>query len=132
MSPPRRSGTQKLAKRSFELSVAVPQVVAARLNRMAAAGFNPSVRDQREFALMGAEKFQAFCQSWSAMWLRSLQMQQAWWLTWATLPQARRGGSTMARRGANLAGHAMTQVLAAGLAPVHAKAVANARRLRGR
>jgi hypothetical protein len=38
----------------------------------------------------------------------------------------------MALRGANLAGHAMTQVLAAGLAPVHAKAVANARRLRGR
>jgi hypothetical protein len=100
MKSPRRTSAQRLATQAMELTLATPQVMAHRLTRMAMAGPLPSARDQREFNLMGQEKVQAFQQSWAAMWMQAL----------ATPMQP-------------------AKVLAAGMAPVHTKAVANARRL---
>jgi hypothetical protein len=100
MKSPRRTAVQRLATQAMELSLATPQVMAHRLTRMAMAGPVPSARDQREFSLMGQEKVQAFQQSWVAMWMQALI---------TPLQPAK--------------------VLAAGMAPVHTKALANARRL---
>jgi hypothetical protein len=104
----------------MELGIAAPQVVAARLTRMALAGPQPSARDQREFKGMVAEKQQAFTQSWLAMWAETARQQQQLWLA------AWRGPQALARQ----LDRSPQAVLAEGLAPVHRKATANARRLR--
>lgn len=113
-----------------ELAWAAPQVVAHRVSRMAAAGAQPSARDRREFERMVAEKGAAFVESWQAMAFAGLRAQQqlaASWLSALTVapfsPRAasRRTGSALQR--------SMLDIATSGLAPVHRKAVANARRL---
>lgn len=78
---------------------------------------------------MSAEKVRAFWQSWAAMTTTAWQMQQQLWSStgsaaWAWPPAP--------HRTAALPPDAALRVLAAGLKPVHARAVANARRLGGR
>lgn len=116
------SGTTHLVKLT-ELAVAAPQVVAHRLTRMALAGASPSERDRREFTGMVMEKQVAFMQSWMAMWVEGLRWQQAMalsWLTGASVQQHLQGAT-----------RAATRIASGGLAPVHRKAVANAKRLAG-
>ncbi len=128
--PNRRRRPASLALQSAELAIAVPQVVAHRLSRMAQAGQSPSVRDQREFQRMFSEKGSAFAESWLAMGWQMLRAQQSlmmsfwqsmWWPTLWGRPTARSLGSQMQRAGWSIAGH--------GMAPVHRTAVANAKRL---
>lgn len=110
----RRTST-RLSRQAAELAVAVPQVVAHRLTRMALTGPLPSARDRREFHGMAQEKVHAFWQSWFGMgWAMAQAMQQAWlaMLQGARVPLL----DTQA-------------ILSHGLAPVHRKATANARRL---
>lgn len=112
---PRRRSSTRLARQGAELAFAVPQVITHRLTRMALSGPVPSARDRREFYAMGQEKVHAFWQSWFAMGWATLQaMQQAWiaMLQGARVPLLDAQG-----------------ILAHGLAPVHRKARANARRL---
>ena len=112
----KRRKSSHLSRQATELAIAVPQVVTHRLARMALAGPWPNARDQREFFTMGQEKVHAFWQSWFAMgWAMVEAAQQAWI---ATL------------QGARVPLVDMHHVLARGLAPVHRKATANARRLR--
>lgn len=113
----RRTPSQRLAAQAVELSLAAPQVVAQRVARMARGGAAPSTADRREFARMGSEKVAAFWQSWFAMGM--VAWQQSWRL-WS--------GAAGFGRLPDAAG----RVLVAGLAPVHGRAVANARRLRRR
>jgi len=128
----RRNPSQRLAAQSVELAWAAPQVVAHRLSRMATAGTNPSALDRREFARMGHEKVLAFYQSGMALWAQMWRLQMQWsqsllTMGWATALGARpRGLSSRA------AGDAAARLLAAGLAPLHVTAVANARRLNAR
>ena len=75
----------KLARKSGELMQAAPQVVAVRVGRMLTAGPQPSARDRREFQRMGAEKVEAFAQSWQAMAVQALAAQQQWAL-WCARP----------------------------------------------
>lgn len=110
-----RKSTTRLARQATELAVAVPQVVAHRLTRMALAGANPSARDRREFHGMGAEKLTAFWQSWFAMGWAMLEASQ---LAWVALLQGSRVPAIDVHR-----------ILARGLAPVHRRATSNARRL---
>jgi hypothetical protein len=98
-------------------------VVAHRVGRMAAAGHTPSARDSKEFALMGTEKVAAFYESWAAMGWAALQAQQRLWLGMMLAPW---GGGRPSNQA--LAGHAL-HILGQGLAPVHRRATANARRL---
>lgn len=114
----------------MELSVAAPQVVAQRVGRMLAAGPRPSRADRNEFMRMGTEKALAFFQSWASIWQQAgaaqLRALQYFWLHW---PTGRGLSATSARRAWSRQAAAVTQVLDAGLAPVHSKAVSNARRL---
>ena len=113
--PASRRSARTLSRQATELAIAAPQVVAHRLTRMALAGPQPSDRDLRELRAMGQEKVHAFWQSWFAMGWAVLQASQKSWL--AVL------------QGARVPLIDMQQVLAKGLAPVHRKATANARRL---
>jgi hypothetical protein len=119
-----------LGRKTMETAMAAPQVVAHRMTRMATAGAHPSVRDQKEFAGMVAEKQQAFVQSWMAMAAQTLRLQQQIWASlwtvgltpWHRKPSA---SLTAARRMQSAA----VSIAEKGLAPVHRKAVSNAKRL---
>lgn len=106
----------RLSRQASELAIAVPQVVAHRLGRLALAGPWPNARDQREFHTMGQEKVHAFWQSWFAM-------------GWAMMEAAQKSWIAMLQ-GARVPLVDVHHVMARGMAPVHRKATANARRLR--
>jgi hypothetical protein len=115
MPTPRKRTTASLSRQSAELALAVPQVMAHRLTRMALAGPFPNARDRREFHGMGQEKVLAFSQSWFAMGLAMTQaMQQAW---------------LAGLQGASVPVLDTQAILAKGMVPVHKQATANARRL---
>jgi hypothetical protein len=89
---------------------------------MARAGANPSAGDLKEFSLMGTEKIKAAADSGLAV---AMRMQQAYlqmftraWQPWLGSFNSLASASS---QGARLAG--------AALAPIHAAATANARRL---
>jgi hypothetical protein len=107
--------SQTLARQASELAFAVPQVMAHRLTRMALAGGKPNARDRREFHGMGQEKVLAFWQSWFAMSAATVEATQKAWLAMAM--------------GAQVPMVDAQAIFAKGLAPVHRKATANARRL---
>jgi hypothetical protein len=118
-----------LAAKLAELSFAAPQVVAHRVARMAISGQTLSERDKKEFDLMVAEKKSAFAQSWSAMAVQATRANQAlalsffksFWLPTRRKPSAGAVAAQIQR--------AAVGVLSKGVAPVHRKAVANAKRL---
>ncbi|MCP1676943.1 hypothetical protein J2T57_004117 [Natronocella acetinitrilica] len=123
-------GTKRLAMQTVRLAVAVPQVVSIRMARMALSGPNPTSRDRTEFQRMGAEKLEAFGESWNAMaWqmLRAnqaltLSMMRSWWSPWF-------GGQPSLASAMQQAQGAALGVLGAGMAPVSRRARANAKRL---
>jgi hypothetical protein len=129
MSIRRNRKAADLGVQVAELLLAAPFVAAHRLSRLALAGRTPSRRDRREFALMGAEKAAAFCESWNAMLSHSLRIQQeiaaamwrSYWLTWLN-------AGTRWMPPIDLP-HIALRVMSKGMAPVHRRAVANARRL---
>lgn len=112
---PRHRPSALLSRQATELAVAVPQVIAHRLARMALAGPLPNARDRREFHGMAQEKVHAFWQSWFAM-------------GWATLEAMQKGWIAMLQ-GARVPLIDTQAILSRGMAPVHRKATANARRL---
>jgi hypothetical protein len=112
---PTRRKPPRLSRQATELAIAVPQVVAHRLARLALAGPVPSARDRREFHGMGQEKVLAFWQSWFAMGWAMLEASQ---LAWVAVLQGARVPLPDAHG-----------ILSKGLAPVHRRATANARRL---
>ncbi|MDB5897747.1 MAG: hypothetical protein JWP22_3272 [Ramlibacter sp.] len=113
---PKNTSSQRLARQATELAIAVPQVMAHRLTRMALAGTSPNARDRKEFHGMGQEKMLAFSQSWFAMgWAATEAMQKSWLAVLS---------------GARVPMMDMQAVLSEGMKPVHRKATANAKRLR--
>jgi hypothetical protein len=123
---------RKLAQQALGLSMAVPQVIAHRVGRMAAAGPNPNARDRKEFKQMGAEKMAAFYESWAAMGLAAMKSQQqmaaAMWRSAAMAPWSMAKPASLLPSGNTLARHALA-VMSQGMAPVHRRAVGNAKRL---
>lgn len=111
---------------STELALAVPQVMTHRLLRMAAAGDKPNLRDQREFDRMLTEKAAAFGDSWADMAVKSFEVNQklalSFMRSWLTHSPTDSHHIKQVQRAA-------LNVLAAGMAPVHRRATANARRL---
>lgn len=121
----RRSRKSKSpAALAAEISLAAPQVMAERLSRMAQHGLNPTARDRKEMHLMGAEKVAAFSQAWIAMASEMFRIQQRMLLGAAFMPFAWPSRATLTR--------SASSVLGKGLAPVHRKVVANAKRLKHR
>lgn len=125
-----RRKPQRLAKQTIELGLALPQVLAHRMTRLALAGLAPSLRDRREFYLMGTEKVAAFYESWNAMLAEMLQANLKlalspvfwWWSPWTDTRRLPRLGLARSKRTA-------LAILSSGIAPVHRRAVANAKRL---
>ncbi len=139
-----------LAMKTVQLATAATQVVAIRGSRLAAAGVAPHEDDQREFSRMGAEKVDAFSRAGHALatgaiplvagmagqsWRLALQLAVA-----ATRLAASRDAEQGFTRQRELADVLMRHSPAApataaarlahrALAPVHATATANARRL---
>jgi hypothetical protein len=126
----RKHKTKPLVAKAAELAFAAPQVVAHRVTRMAIAGPCLSERDRKEFQRMGTEKTAAFSESWNAMTMQALRANQALAASflrsfWSPSLRGRPSASAVA---AQL--HSATLgVLGKGMAPVHRKAVANAKRL---
>ncbi len=124
----RRSSTKKsFMAQATELSLAVPTVVAHRLQRIALAGPAPNGRDMQEFQRMGTEKVFAFYECWNEMIGQSLRVQQRLSTDFA---RAAFGGSVFsaALSPATLSKHAL-DIIGKGMSPVHSRAVANAKRL---
>ncbi|GAA4333924.1 hypothetical protein GCM10023144_25670 [Pigmentiphaga soli] len=96
---------------------------------MALAGTQLSERDRKEFNLMGMEKLGAFTAAYNAMAWASLASSQTlamqMWLAWCTPWMGNRGANRLAQQ----MQQAAVSILSKGLAPAHAKATANARRL---
>jgi len=129
--PARRRPPASLSTKTAELALAVPQVVAHRLLRMAHAGPHLSARDRKEFARMIAEKNSAFGESWNAMALQALQSHRTFAAALAlaaTPPRSTRASPAAHALAAHLQEAALA-VIGKGLAPVHRRAVANAKRL---
>src|SRR5689334_16316658 len=120
----RRTASTDPPVKAAQLAMAVPQVVAHRVARMAMAGPLPPPRGRREFHRMGAEKATAFVESWGAMAAEAARANQAlvgamaqmFWAPWL-------GGRTPARAVADQMQSAALGILDKGMAPVHRKAV---------
>lgn len=106
------TGWWRNALKLAEICWSAPQVIAHRVSRMALAGPKPSARDRREFGGMVNEKVLAFSSGGWAMWL------ELWLSGWRALWSGGSAGRTRWQR-----------VLGRGIAPVHRKVSANARRL---
>jgi hypothetical protein len=117
-----------MALQSLELAVAVPQVVAHRVGRMALAGSSPSARDRQEFSRMIAEKNVAFMQSWQAMGAQALLANQAMAASFLRSLWSLPGQASPVKAMAQWHSAALG-IAAKGLTPVHRTAVANAARL---
>jgi hypothetical protein len=110
--------------------MAVPQVVAHRVTRMALAAPKLSDRDRKEFQMMINEKHAAFAQAWGEMAMQAFRANQA--LTAAVLRSFFTPFSYKRPSAASVVAQVQSAaigVLGKGLAPVHRKAVSNARRL---
>ena len=121
---------KSLAVKSIELAMAVPQVVAHRVTRMALAGPALSDRDRKEFQMMVNEKHAAFAQAWSDMAMHAFRANQVLMASmlrsfFTPFSYKRPSGASAAAQVQNAA----IGVLGKGLAPIHRKAVSNARRL---
>ena len=125
-----RAKTSALAVQAAELALAAPQVIAHRLSRVALAGPRLSERDRKEFELMVAEKNAAFSEAWQAMATHGARANQAlaasFFKSFIGVAHGKR--PSPARSAAQLH-HAALGILGKGLAPLHRKAVANAKRL---
>jgi hypothetical protein len=130
MTARRNRKSKSIAVKSMELAMAVPQVVAHRVTRMALAGPKPSERDRMEFRMMVIEKQAAFVQAWSDMAIQAFRANQAlaaFMLRFFFTPFSYKKPS--AASVAAQVQNAAIGVLGKGLAPVHRKAVSNAKRL---
>lgn len=119
----RRNRSQTaLARKAAEVAWAAPQVITQRLTRMAVAGSSPTAADKREMHRMGAEKMAAFCESWLAMGMEAARFQQRTLMSMFTPAWLGGGRAPSAKRSA-------MAMLGQGLAPVHRRVTANAKRL---
>ncbi len=120
--------TKSVSLQSAELAMAVPQVIAHRMMRMALAGPMPSVRDCKEFQMMVNEKHTAFARAGWEMAMASFHSNHAVAASMFNLffnPFSKKSSAAV---GANIR-NATIGVFNKGLAPVHRTAVSNAKRL---
>ena len=130
MATRRRRATQSPTVKAAELALAVPQVVAHRVTRMALSGPKLSARDSKEFQRMVAEKNEAFSESWSAMARQAALANQALaGSIFKSFLSVARGKRPSAAASAAQLQRAALSILGKGVEPVHRKAVANAKRL---
>jgi hypothetical protein len=124
----RRSRASDLATQTVELGLAVPEVVAHRIGRMLLAGTAPSAREREELFRMSAEKVWAFYEAWNgimlAVWRTNLRLFLSASVSSPPWPGVSHG------RWRRTLQRTAIDILSSGVAPIHRRAVANARRLR--
>jgi hypothetical protein len=120
----------------WEISLAAPQVIAHRTGRMAKAGSSPNARDRKEFIRMGQEKAEAIGESALAIGMRLWQTQQAMVSDWVRqwVEQSSRMWA-MPWQAPKWPSHreidrTASSLMRLGMAPVHRRVTANAKRLR--
>jgi hypothetical protein len=142
-----------LALKTGEMMMASAQVIGHRTARIASAGAAPSLRDRREFALMGREKLEAATESAQAIATHMFSLnQQVGTLAFkqvmagATGMMSLAASSTVAQSGkiqarlmsdtisssthaASRLADSVARIAQHGLQPIHSRATANARRL---
>ena len=141
-----------LAAKTVEMMWASAHVIAHRTSRMAMAVHSPNARDRREFALMGQEKLEAGAKSAQAMAVHMLTMAGPWgamacrdglrsYAALVSFANSRTAGQIITRQAALAealersalgmadAATSVTRLTHRGLKPIHARAVANAKRL---
>jgi hypothetical protein len=144
-----------LATKTLETMLASAQVIGHRTGRMVSAGLTPNARDRREIALMGQEKLEAGAQSAQTMAAQMMTMSKPLGAldfrhilrssaAFMSLASSRTPSQLIARQAAfaralsqsavSMAdvSKSATQLAHRGLDPIHAKAAANAKRLRKR
>lgn len=130
MTVRRKVAARSLAAKAAGLAVAVPQVMAHRLARMALAGLRLPPRDGKEFERMVAEKNAALGEACSAMAAQGAKSNQALAASFfRSFLLAAQGRRSSAASPAAQWHQAALSVMGKGFAPVHRKAMANARRL---
>ena len=98
--------------------------------RVMSAGAGTSAPDRREFERMRSEKTAAFTESWAAMYLAAVRINQEialtmlrfWWTPWLA-------GAPSAFPSLKRMQNATVDIATKGIAPIRKRAVANARRL---
>lgn len=118
----RRSATDT-PTRLLELATLAPGVAATRLARIALEGASPSARGRSELVAMVLEKQTAFALAWSAMSIEVWRLQLRMGLAWMA-------GVPTAGQAARIIDDGLQRVAAQGLAPIHRRVAANARRSR--
>lgn len=130
----------------WEVAFAAPQVVALRTAQLAASAPFLGMGAGRDPAAIGPEKVAALVESWQAMTMQGLQVQQRlfhqalaqWWGLWMTAAAPRRQARPDAFRATVVpvstgarepAAQAAAHATSAGLAPVHRRATNNVHRL---
>lgn len=111
------------------MALAVPLVMAHRVLRMTLSGPRPSARDRAEFERMWAEKISAFAASWQGMASQGLVSSRRFGAALLRDLRSGRRGHGLSQRMQRQLRRAALNVVRAGLAPLHGKATANARRL---
>ena len=129
MTTRRTRKSKSLTVKSMEVALSVPQVVAHRVTRMALAGPTLSDRDRKEFQMMANEKYVAFAQAWSAMAMQVFRANQTFTASMFHYIFSFFSYRPSAASAAAQLQNAAIGVLGKGLAPIHRKAVSNARRL---
>lgn len=125
--------TQKLSQQALDMSLSVPFVMTQRMMQMATADWPLSTKDKKEFTRMGSEKVLAFGEAWFAMAAKT-------WQTQFMLAQQLMLGALgpnanylkMAQTAQTKSLENMQRVMVAGVAPIHAKTGANAKRLKAK
>lgn len=115
----------RLAIQLTEMALATPQVIALRLTHMALASLGPGASERQELHRMGSEKVTAFSQAWMAMCMKAWMMPLRLVPAFSLALNGRRSPGSLQQATAQAA----TEVLAAGVVPVHRTLMANARRL---
>jgi hypothetical protein len=130
MTTSSRRKAKAVTTKAVQLAVAAPQVVAHRLTRMAIGGPTLSERDRKEFNLMVAEKKTAFAEAWQAMATQTVRANQTLAASFfrSMWSPTGWGKASMGKTAAQVQSAAL-RILDKGMAPVHRKAVANAKRL---
>ncbi len=130
MSTSSKRKTRSVTRKAVELAVAAPQVIAHRVTRMAITGSTLSERDRKEFNLMVAEKKTAFAEAWQVMAEQTVRANQTLAASFfrSMWSPGGWGNASAGKMAAQVQGAALG-VLEKSMAPVHRKAVANAKRL---
>ncbi|MEX0730944.1 MAG: polyhydroxyalkanoate granule-associated phasin [Aquisalimonadaceae bacterium] len=143
-----------LGWKTAEMLAASAQVISRRTNIMTNSGTSPTKRDQREFTRMGQEKLEAAAESTLAMASQMMSMNFRLWtqafeqmlqvatatmslMASGTISQSierqKKLGAAVSRsvKSSSRLSSSAARLAQRGLDPVHARATANARRLRG-